>query len=145
MIRVQTDDFYLQDEYEALRKTGETGAIVTFIGTVRDFTNGNSTNNTFFLQHYPGMTEKVLTDIEQRARERWPLQYSCIIHRVGELSVNDQIVFVGVSSAHREAAFAACHFMIDVLKTQAPFWKKEGEQWVQANEADQHKADQWLM
>ncbi len=141
MIQVQENDFDLKTEYERLCTGKNVGAIVTFVGRVRDFSSDHSA---FFLQHYPGMTEKVLSKIESEANQRWPLIKSQIIHRVGNLQVEDQIVFVGVSAQHRKDAFAACEFMIDLLKTQAPFWKKEGDQWVEANIADDEAAKQWL-
>lgn len=140
MIRVQTEDFHLQTEYEQLQKHGHSGAIVTFVGSVRDFGGEGS----FRLDHYPGMTEKVLEKIEQQANQRWDLISTTIIHRVGNLAAGDQIVFVGVSSRHRKNAFAACEYMIDILKTQAPFWKKEGDTWVDAKESDSEAADKWL-
>ncbi|MFT5084455.1 MAG: molybdopterin synthase catalytic subunit [Lentisphaeria bacterium] len=141
MISVQIQDFDMATEYRNLIKHSASGAIVTFVGRVRDFQQGDKQ---FLLQHYPGMTEKVLGDIEKKAHDHWPLLATTIIHRVGELHVNDQIVFVGVSSEHRKAAFEACEFMIDVLKTHAPFWKKEGGHWVEAKQQDQDAADAWL-
>lgn len=148
MIRVQQQDFHLQTEYELLLDAGRTGAAVSFTGLVRDFLpHGQAEEQSaagFFLQHYPGMTERVLEKIEQRARERWDLQRVTIIHRIGELKTGDQIVFVGVTSAHRQDAFAAAQFIMDILKTEAPFWKKEGDHWVEAKDSDQQAADQWL-
>lgn len=147
MIRVQTEDFHLQTEYEALQQSGHSGAIVTFIGSVRDFTGLGTTedNATFRLDHYPGMTEKVLEKIELQAKARWDLIATTIIHRVGELKAGDQIVLVGASSRHRKNAFEACEFMMDILKTQAPFWKKEGHHWVDAKESDNEAANRWLI
>lgn len=153
MIRVQEHDFSVEEEYQKLRAPRITGAIVHFIGTVRDFsspplntstTEQDLNSSTFLLQHYPGMTETVLEKIECEARHRWNLINTAIIHRVGRLNIDDQIVFVGASSAHRESAFAACQFMIDILKTEAPFWKKEGTQWVQAKDSDRLNADRWI-
>lgn len=153
MISVQQQDFNVDKEYQALNQYGQSGAIVTFIGRVRDFAEAgrlsqnaltNDKGNTFLLEHYPGMTEAVLEKIEAQACQRWQLLRSRVIHRVGKLSVDDQIVFVGVSSAHRADAFDACRFIIDRLKTEAPFWKKEGEQWVDAKEVDQQAADKWI-
>ena len=141
MISVQTQDFNPHYEYQKLIKSGESGAVVSFIGLVRDF---NEINNSIFLQHYPGMTEKVLLKIESEAHDRWQIINTTIIHRIGELAIDEQIVYVGVSSAHRKEAFNACEFIIDVLKTQAPFWKKEGNQWVKSKSSDQHAADSWL-
>ena len=134
MIRVQRDDFDIGKEIDALRKgcTG-IGAIVTFTGTVRD-AHGEVTAMT--LEHYPGMTEKELARVEAEAQARWPLQASLIVHRVGRLEPGDNIVLAAAASAHREAAFEAARFLIDYLKTSAPFWKREsgpsGDKWVAA-------------
>ena len=144
MISVQTHDFCLTDEYTKLLQKDNTGAVVTFVGLVRDFAPLDQPNKSFFLQHYPGMTETVLAKIEEQAQKKWQLIETCIIHRVGQLNINEQIVLVGASSAHRKNAFAACEYMIDILKTQAPFWKKEGEHWVDAKESDQEAATAWL-
>ena len=121
---VQREDFSLGDEYARLATRPDSGAIVTFVGKVRDFNQGEGVKG-LALEHYPGMTEKALADIVQEARRRWPLQECTLIHRIGELWLGDQIVLVAVSSAHRDAAFDACHFIMDFLKTRAPFWKKE--------------------
>lgn len=147
MIRVQQEDFDLAREYQALRADAPmNGAIVTFSGLVRDL-NCDEQVTGLFLEHYPGMTEKVLERLVEDARTRWPLMSVRIIHRVGALSIADQIVFVGVSSAHREAAFAACEYLMDFLKTKAPFWKKEtrtsGDVWVEAKSSDQERASRW--
>jgi molybdopterin synthase catalytic subunit len=139
-IRVQTEDFDQGAEYRQLASGGDAGAVVTFVGRVREFAGGDTA---LWLEHYAGMTEKVLEELVERARERWPILNTTIIHRVGELSPGDQIVFVGVSSAHRHAAFAACEFLMDFLKTEAPFWKREGDQWVAAKDSDQAAADAW--
>ncbi|ANI54034.1 molybdopterin synthase catalytic subunit MoaE [Pseudomonas sp. DR 5-09] len=124
------------------------GAVVNFIGYVRDLNVGQSVNE-LFLEHYPGMTEKALEQIAEQARERWPLLAVEIVHRVGALSVSEPIVFVGVSSKHRHAAFEACAFIMDVLKTRAPFWKREttqeGSHWVEARESDQNAAVRWSL
>ena len=141
MISVQREDFNLNDEYQRLLHPNLTGAIVTFVGRVRDF---DCQDKSFILQHYPGMTEKVLDKIEKNAIERWPLVATRIIHRIGELNIDDQIVFVGISAAHRKDAFAACEYIIDILKTQAPFWKKQGNTWVEAKQSDQEAANIWL-
>ncbi|GAA5186995.1 molybdopterin synthase catalytic subunit MoaE [Ferrimonas gelatinilytica] len=146
MISVQTQDFSVADEYAKLAQDPGCGAVVTFVGKVRDF--GDSKNvSAMTLEHYPGMTESVLEQIEAEARARWPLDQVTIIHRVGELGLCDQIVFIGVSSAHRKAAFSACEYLIDFLKTRAPFWKKEtsdeGTVWVDAKDADQQATEQW--
>jgi len=147
-ISVQEQDFDLALEYTLIRKQSDSdGAIVTFTGLVRELTErGNLKYMT--LEHYPGMTEKSLMNICEQARERWPIGSIRIIHRIGKLPPDEQIVFVGVSSKHRKAAFAATEFMMDFLKTHAPFWKKEftteGEFWVDAKSSDKHKANDWL-
>ncbi len=147
MILVQEADFDTQQQYQALQQDcPQIGAIVTFVGLMRDFNEGDQVSS-LFLEHYPGMTEKVLEDIRQQAMQRWQLNQIRIIHRVGELAPSDQIVFVGVSSAHRGDAFAACEFVMDFLKTKAPFWKREqtpeGSRWVEARRSDDHAADRW--
>lgn len=147
MISVQTQDFSLADEYQKLSDDNVTdGAIVTFVGMVRDFNDGSDVVG-LYLEHYPGMTEQCLTDIAAQASERWEIGRVRVIHRVGQLSLGDQIVFVGVTSKHRQSAFEACQFIMDYLKTQAPFWKKEttqeGARWVEAKQSDQDKADAW--
>ena len=147
MISVQFDDFSVADEYEALSQGTEAGAVVTFIGKVRDFNQGDSVTG-LSLEHYPGMTEKSLAAIVDEAKTRWPLLKVRVIHRVGDLALGDQIVFVGVTSAHRGAAFQACEFIMDYLKTRAPFWKKEQtpdeSRWVDARETDTSAADRWV-
>jgi len=147
MIRVQEADFNLNDEYQALREDcPKIGAITSFVGLMRDFNEGDQVSS-LFLEHYPGMTEKVLEDIRQQAMTRWSLQQVRIVHRVGDLHPSDQIVFVGVSSAHRGDAFSACEFIMDFLKTQAPFWKREqtpeGSRWVDARQSDDDAAERW--
>lgn len=146
MIRVQTADFDLATEYAALSESYQTGAIVTFVGKVRDMNQGDAVNS-LTLEHYPMMTEKALQRIVDHAKERWPLLSCTVIHRVGKLELGDQIVLVGVASQHREAAFHACQFIMDYLKTQAPFWKKEqtpdGTRWVDAKDGDTQAAQQW--
>ena len=147
MISIQTDDFDAGAEYEALRGTGPgTGAIVTFSGLVRD--SGDLSGVTgLFLEHYPGMTEQVIQGLIDEAGRRWDVQRARVIHRVGQLALADQIVFVGVCGAHRGDAFAACEFVMDALKTSAPFWKKEitreGEHWVEQKEADVARSRNW--
>ncbi|KTA79079.1 molybdopterin synthase catalytic subunit MoaE [Aeromonas salmonicida] len=146
-IVVQREDFSLADEYARLATRADSGAIVTFVGKVRDFNQGEEVKG-LALEHYPGMTEKALADIVQEARRRWPLQECTLIHRIGELWLGDQIVLVAVSSAHRDAAFDACHFIMDFLKTRAPFWKKElttegVQRWVEAKESDNAAAAHW--
>ena len=146
-ILVQRADFSLGDEYQRLATRHDTGAIVTFVGKVRDFNQGEQVLG-LALEHYPGMTEKALADIVTEARGRWPLQECTLIHRIGELLLGDQIVLVAVSSAHRDAAFEACHFIMDFLKTRAPFWKKELtaegiQRWVEAKQSDDDAASRW--
>ncbi|MEM7268246.1 MAG: molybdopterin synthase catalytic subunit MoaE [Pseudomonadota bacterium] len=142
-VRVQTDDFDLGAEAEALEAGGAAGAVVTFTGVVR---GGDVTAMT--LEHYPVMTEAALSEIEAEARDRWPLTGVTIVHRVGRLSPGDRIMMVACASAHRAAAFEAASFLMDFLKTRAPFWKKEelvsGEaKWVDAREADDEAAARW--
>jgi molybdopterin synthase catalytic subunit len=146
-IVVQRDDFSLADEYARLAIRPDSGAIVTFVGKVRDFNQGEEVKG-LALEHYPGMTEKALAEIVQEARRRWPLQECTLIHRIGQLWLGDQIVLVAVSSAHRDAAFDACHFIMDFLKTRAPFWKKEltiegVQRWVEAKASDDAAAARW--
>jgi len=147
MISIQTNDFDAGAEYEALRGTGPgTGAIVTFSGLVRD--SGDLSGVTgLFLEHYPGMTEQVIQGLIDEAGRRWDVQRARVIHRVGQLALADQIVFVGVCGAHRGDAFAACEFIMDALKTSAPFWKKEitreGEHWVEQKESDVARSQGW--
>src|SRR6185295_18474073 len=141
MIRVQAEDFDVGEESRRLT-AGRTdiGAIVTFTGTVRAETKGGTITG-MTLEHYPGMTEQELARVEAEANARWPLQASLIVHRVGELKPGANIVLVVTASAHREAAFDAAAFLMDYLKTRAPFWKKEvwadgRGQWVDARESD---------
>ena len=146
-ILVQRAGFSLGEEYERLATRHDSGAIVTFVGKVRDFNQGDAVKG-LSLEHYPGMTEKALVDIVNQARARWPLQECTLIHRIGDLLLGDQIVLVAVSSAHREAAFEACHFIMDFLKTRAPFWKKELtaegiQRWVEAKQSDDAAAARW--
>jgi molybdopterin synthase catalytic subunit len=146
-IAVQTQDFNLANEIKELKAdVPEVGALVTFTGLVRDFHLDMKVSG-LFLEHYPGMTEKVLAETVAVASQRWPLISIRLVHRVGELEPGDQIVFVGVSSAHRGDAFAACEYLIDTLKTSAPFWKKErsksGSRWVDAKLSDNNRAKRW--
>ena len=146
-VRLQTDDFDVAAELAAMRlASADIGAIVNFIGQVRDINDGD-TVQTLTLEHYPGMTERALESIENEAKTRWNISSSLIIHRVGTLKPLDQIVFVAVASAHRGEAFKACEFMMDYLKTQAPFWKKEatndGEHWVEAKMSDDDAQARW--
>jgi len=148
MISVQAADFSIAEEYQALREQNpkHTGAIATFSGLVRDF-GDQSDVTAIYLEHYPGMTERQLQTIIDTAKTRWDIQETRIIHRIGKLELSEQIVFVGVSSAHRADAFQACQFIMDFLKADAPFWKKEltndGESWVQAKDSDVSKAKSW--
>ena len=146
-VRVQTEDFDLTTEMLQLRAGfPKIGAIVNFVGTVRDLNEGEQVAE-MALEHYPGMTEKALEDIIAQARLRWQLFDALVIHRVGPLKPLDQIVLVAVTSAHRGEAFAACEFIIDYLKTQAPFWKKEqtpqGARWVDARVTDDEAMQKW--
>ncbi|HEV7413188.1 MAG TPA: molybdopterin synthase catalytic subunit MoaE [Casimicrobiaceae bacterium] len=146
-VRVQTEDFDVAREIAVLRGSdARVGAVASFIGLVRD-ENDAATVHTLTLEHYPGMTEKALDGIVDEARRRWAIYDAVVIHRVGELAPTDQIVLVAVSSAHRGDAFAACEFIVDYLKTRAPFWKKEltpdGERWVEARASDDEAAARW--
>ncbi len=146
-VRVQTEDFDLSTEVRQLRAgRPEVGAVATFIGTVRDINEGASVAE-MELEHYPGMTEKALEDIIERARERFKLVDALVIHRVGPLLPQEQIVLVVTLSAHRGEAFAACEFIMDYLKSEAPFWKKEqtpdGARWVDARSSDEAALRRW--
>ncbi len=146
-IRIQEQDFDLSIEVKRLRENdARVGAIVTFIGTVRDMNDGSKVKG-MTLEHYPGMTEKSLEEIIKQARSRWDLYKMLVIHRVGPLLPEDQIVLVAVTSAHRGEAFAACEFIMDYLKTAAPFWKKEetptGSKWVDARVTDDASMARW--
>lgn len=146
-VKVQTEDFNVAHEIAQLTANDKkVGAVVSFVGLVRDFNDGDSIKQ-LTLEHYPGMTEKALEDIELQAKSRWTINAISIIHRVGVLKPQDQIVLVLVSSAHRGEAFKACEFMMDYLKTQAPFWKKEvtdaGARWVEARISDDEARSRW--
>ena len=146
-VSVQIEDFDVGAQLNKLRLASpSTGALVSFVGQVRDINDGDSIN-TLTLEHYPGMTESALQAIEAEAKSRWDILDSLIIHRVGTLKPIDQIVLVAVVSAHRGEAFNACEFIMDFLKTQAPFWKKEvtthGERWVDAKLSDDLALKQW--
>ena len=148
-IRIQTADFDLGLELTALRAgDARVGALASFVGLVRDRNEGEKVSE-MTLEHYPGMTEKSLEKIVQTARKRWELMQTLIIHRVGTLQAMEQIVLVAVSSAHRGGAFAACEFIMDYLKTEAPFWKREvtssGERWVDARESDTSALARWQL
>jgi molybdopterin synthase catalytic subunit len=147
MIRVQTEPFDVGACLASLRgHRTDIGGVAMFIGTVRDLSDGKSVS-AMTLEHYPGMTEKALASIEAEARARWPIDDSLIVHRYGTLQPGDDIVLVITLSAHREAAFAACQFLMDWLKTKAPFWKLEEGQgdarWVESKEADDAAAGRW--
>lgn len=146
-IQVQTTDFDLAAEYQRLRaENPQAGAVVTFTGLVRDFNAAGAVKG-IVLEHYPGMTEKSLHRILDEARVRWPVLGVSVIHRVGALAGGDQIVLVGVAALHRIEAFQAAEFIMDYLKTEAPFWKREshpnGEHWVDAKETDQRARERW--
>ena len=146
-IRVQEADFDAGRELEALtRGRTDVGAVASFIGVVRDANDGSDVAS-LTLEHYPGMTEKALEEICAQALARWDILETLVIHRIGALVPGDRIVLVGVSSAHRGEAFEACEFIMDYLKTRAPFWKKEatpqGERWVEARESDDAAAQRW--
>lgn len=146
LVCVQTEDFSVGDLYAWLKPSdAQNGAVVTFTGIVREHVETQMER--MYLEHYPGMTEKALEAIVAQARARWPLGQVAVIHRVGELTLNDNIVFVGVSSAHRAAAFEAAQFIMDYLKKDAPFWKKEigaqAEHWVEQKASDLEAASKW--
>ncbi|WP_292990255.1 molybdopterin synthase catalytic subunit MoaE [Pantoea sp.] len=145
-IRVGPAPFDMAEAYRWLAACDEDGAVVTFTGKVRNHNLGDNVA-ALTLEHYPGMTEKALQEIIDAARERWPLQRVTVIHRVGELFPGDEIVLVGVTSAHRGSAFSAAEFIMDYLKTRAPFWKREateqGDRWVDARDSDHQAAQRW--
>jgi molybdopterin synthase catalytic subunit len=146
-IRVQEADFDISEEIAALRlENPKVGAVACFVGTVRDLNDGSAVQ-AMELEHYPGMTEKALEAIAADARVRWPGSDVLIVHRVGKLLPLDQIVLVATTAMHRAEAFESCAFVMDYLKTQAPFWKKEstdhGERWVDAREADDSALARW--
>ncbi|MCX7896615.1 MAG: molybdopterin synthase catalytic subunit MoaE [Rhodocyclaceae bacterium] len=145
-IRVQEADFDMSAEMLALsRDDFAAGALASFVGLVRS--EGEVLAMT--LEHYPGMTEKALAEIAEEAKRRWPIRRVCIVHRIGRLLPGERIVFVGVTAGHRHDAFAACEFLMDYLKTRAPFWKKEytraGERWVEARLSDDEAASRWRL
>ncbi|MGQ0509371.1 MAG: molybdopterin synthase catalytic subunit MoaE [Betaproteobacteria bacterium] len=145
-ISVQQEDFDLGAEVKAIARNAGIGAVASFIGLVRDINDGAQVG-AMTLEHYPGMTEKALEKILAEARARWEILDCTIIHRFGELKPTDQIVLVVVASGHRGDAFAACEFLMDYLKTKAPFWKKEqtpeGGRWVESRESDDKAAERW--
>jgi molybdopterin synthase catalytic subunit len=138
-IAVQTGDFEVGSEIRSISRTNSIGAVASFVGLVRDVA--------MTLEHYPGMTERAIAKIVDEAKSRWQVMDCTVIHRYGALQPNDQIVLVAVASAHRGDAFAACEFIMDYLKTQAPFWKKEqtaeGARWVEAKASDDKSAERW--
>jgi molybdopterin synthase catalytic subunit len=147
VIRVQTQDFDPGAEIAALGSASRTiGGVVSFVGLVRDSAGGKPVT-AMTLEHYPAMTEHALAEIEREANARWKLEASLIVHRTGRLEPGERIVLVAVASAHRAAAFEACAFLVDWLKTKAPFWKLEtgpaGERWVAALETDDAAAARW--
>jgi molybdopterin synthase catalytic subunit len=146
-VRVQTADFDIGAEIAAMRRGNpKVGAVASFVGVVRDLNDGGQVAE-MTLEHYPGMTEKALEKIVAEARSRWEIYDALVVHRVGTLKPSDQIVLVVVTGAHRGEAFEACEFLMDYLKTRAPFWKKEatpeGSRWVDARESDDAAADRW--
>jgi molybdopterin synthase catalytic subunit len=146
-VRIQEQDFDVSAEMAGMRGGNPAiGAIASFVGVVRDVNDGDSVS-TMTLEHYPGMTEKSIATIIDEAAGRWQVLDALVIHRVGTLKPTDQIVLVMVASAHRGDAFAACEFIMDYLKTQAPFWKKEmtpqGGRWVDARVSDDAAAERW--
>ncbi len=147
LIRIQEADFDLTTELTNLRKGDlQVGAVVSFLGTVRDMNEGSQVKG-MTLEHYPGMTEKALQAMIDQAKSRWDIRNTLVIHRIGPLTPEDQIVLVAVTSAHRGEAFAACEFIMDYLKTAAPFWKKEetpeGARWVDARVTDEAAMARW--
>ena len=146
-VRIQTKDFDAGAEIAALRRGNpKIGAVASFIGVCRDANDGTAVTK-MTLEHYPGMTEKALEKIVAEAKARWDLMEVLVVHRVGELKPTDQIVLVVATGAHRGEAFAACGFIMDYLKTRAPFWKKEetpqGARWVEARGSDDEAAERW--
>jgi molybdopterin synthase catalytic subunit len=148
-VRVQTEDFDIGAELEKLSSGNhQVGGVASFIGLVRDIAPaGSGASSSMTLEHYPGMTEKRLAEIEAEAQRRWPLAASLIIHRYGRLEPGDRIVLVATASSHREAALESCAFLIDWLKTDAPFWKLEegpaGPKWVEAKGSDDARKAKW--
>ncbi len=146
-VRIQEDDFDAGAEMTRLRMDNpKVGAVASFVGVVRDLNEGDKVCG-MMLEHYPGMTERAIEEIIDEARSRWSILDATIIHRVGKLAPTDQIVLVVVSSSHRGDAFSACEFLMDYLKTRAPFWKKEalasGSRWVDARQSDDDAAARW--
>ncbi|MDO9759197.1 molybdopterin synthase catalytic subunit MoaE [Glaesserella parasuis] len=146
LIQVQQDPFDQNAIYKWLSEQHSVGATTLFVGKVREMNLGDSVSG-LYLEHYPAMTEKALREIVDEARSRWELQRVAVIHRIGQLYTGDEIVLVGVSSAHRGNAYHANEFIMDYLKTKAPFWKREttdhGDRWIERRESDQQAADKW--
>ena len=148
-VKIQTADFDVSAEIAALRRNNpKVGAVASFVGVVRDINDGGTVAE-MTLEHYPGMTEKAIDEIIGQAKGRWDILDALVIHRVGTLKPADQIVLVVVTSGHRGDAFAACEFIMDYLKTRAPFWKKEqtgkGARWVEARQTDDIAAERWRL
>ena len=148
-VRIQSEDFDLGAEVAAMRRDNRAiGAVASFVGVVRDVNEGDAVTQ-MTLEHYPGMTERSICDIIQQARARWNVIDARVVHRVGVLKPTDQIVLVVVASSHRGDAFAACEFIMDYLKTRAPFWKKErtlrGTRWVESRASDDVAAERWRL
>lgn len=150
MIKVQQEGFNVDQLYRELSANSKTGAVAMFVGLVRDFRNSDNLSEedcAFELEHYPGMTEANMQKIVSEASNRWDLIDVQVIHRVGKLHINDQIVFVGVAAGHRAEAFQACDFIMDYLKSRAAFWKKETQgseaKWVEAKCSDEQSLDRW--
>jgi molybdopterin synthase catalytic subunit len=148
-VRIQTEDFDIGREIAALRRANpKIGAVASFVGVVRDVNEGDAVAE-MTLEHYPGMTERSIEEIVAQARGRWKVLEALVVHRVGTLRPTDQIVLVIVASSHRGDAFAACEFIMDYLKTRAPFWKKEstltGSRWVEARVTDDIAAERWRL
>ena len=145
-IAVQEGEFDQNAEYRWLSENHSVGATTIFVGKVREMNLGDEVSS-LYLEHYPAMTEKALREIVEDAQQRWDIQRVSVIHRVGLLQTGDEIVLVGVSSAHRGDAYAANEFIMDYLKTRAPFWKKEqttqGERWIESRDSDHQAADKW--
>jgi molybdopterin synthase catalytic subunit len=148
-VRVQAEPFDVGAEITRVTAgNAAVGAVATFVGLVRDVNEGDAVSG-MTLEHYPGMTEKAIAEIIEQARGRWNVIDACVVHRIGELKPTDPIVLVTVASAHRGDAFAACEFIMDFLKTRAPFWKKErtaeGSRWVDARTSDDIAAERWRL
>ncbi|TBR42173.1 molybdenum cofactor biosynthesis protein MoaE [Marinomonas agarivorans] len=148
-VKVQQDDFNVEQLYQSLRNNNQTGGVVMFVGLVRDFTTvkNQQEDSVFELEHYPGMTEHNLAKIVSTAQKKWSLHEVIVVHRIGKLAPQEQIVFVGVSAEHRREAFLACDFIMDYLKSRAAFWKKETQthqsNWVAASEQDEAQLQRW--